>query len=147
MWWWHDSPIDPGCGIVGVMEPGPIRLLVIDDSDRYRAIVRDIMSLTDEVDVVGEGASVADALDWLARSEVDAVLMDVGLEPGTPDGRDGARQIRALDRTALVVLCSAHTADQLPPLPLGPGVAFVHKEQIMPEVLVELWDNYVAGSY
>src|SRR4051812_6632788 len=70
--------------------PGRVRLLVVDDEVYNRDLM--IRTFTRDCDVIA-AASVADALEVLGRTEVDAVLTDQALvgERGT----ELARAVRA----------------------------------------------------
>jgi DNA-binding NarL/FixJ family response regulator len=56
----------------------PVRLLIVDDHPVVRDGVRSMLS-TDEVDVVGEAGTGAEALDRAAETTPDVVLLDMNL--------------------------------------------------------------------
>lgn len=69
----------------------PIRVLLVDDQTLVRQGIRSLLALTDEVDVVGEGADGNDALDLLESLEVDVVLLDLRMPV-----RDGVSTLQAM---------------------------------------------------
>jgi DNA-binding NarL/FixJ family response regulator len=70
----------------------PVRVYLVDDHALFRAGVRaELDSLTDDVEVVGEAGSVAEAVVGIAHSRPDVVLLDVHM----PDG-GGAEVLRRL---------------------------------------------------
>ena len=60
------------------------RVVLVDDHDLFRAGVR--AQLGDEIEVVGEAASVADAVQLIKELDPDVVLLDVHLGDGSGDG-------------------------------------------------------------
>ncbi|MFC0681236.1 response regulator [Lysobacter korlensis] len=78
----------------------PVRVVLVDDQTLVRQGLRSLLSLTPEVEVVGEAADGRQALSLLEQHQVDVLLLD--LRPG----RDGFSIMQALrDRgTELPVL-------------------------------------------
>jgi DNA-binding NarL/FixJ family response regulator len=71
----------------------PIRVLLADDHTLVRAGLRKILEQNDDLDVVGEVADGAAALEVLERRKVDVVVLDLTM-PGL-DGFELLRQARA----------------------------------------------------
>lgn len=72
----------------------PLRVVVADDERMVRTALRAILSAEDDLDVVGEAATGAEAVSVVRRLEPDVVLMDVRM----PDV-DGIRATEQLLRT------------------------------------------------
>ena len=70
----------------------PLRVLVVDDHPIFRDGLRTALR-TESVEVVGEAANGAEAMDLAARSKPDVVLMDLQM-PGQ-SGIDATRAITA----------------------------------------------------
>lgn len=83
-------------------DDGPIRLLLVDDQEMYRAGFRMLLGTLEDVEVVGDAADGAAALSLLETVEVDVVVMDVRM-PGM-DGIEATRRIRAADGPRVLVL-------------------------------------------
>lgn len=61
-----------------------IRVVIVDDHDVIRVGVRE--SLEDDIDVVGEGRDVESAIEQIALTTPDVVILDVHLPGGTGGG-------------------------------------------------------------
>ncbi len=74
------------------MSPGGPRVVLVDDHELFRAGVRS--ELDGLVDVVGDAATVADAVSMIAELAPDVVLLDVHMPDG--GGLEVIRRLRAL---------------------------------------------------
>ena len=70
----------------------PISVLIVDDHEIVREGLRTVLSRQDGITVVGEAATVTDAVAESCRLQPDVVLMDVRLSGGS--GMDACRAIR-----------------------------------------------------
>jgi DNA-binding NarL/FixJ family response regulator len=81
----------------------PIRLLLVDDQALFREGLHTLLSVHDEVQVVGEAANGEEALLQVARLSPDVVLMDVRMP--VLDGVAATRQIcRAYPASRVIML-------------------------------------------
>jgi DNA-binding NarL/FixJ family response regulator len=87
---------------------GSVRVLVVDDSESTREMLREALSLDGSVDVVGEAGSGREAVVRAAEVRPDVVLMDVRMPDG--DGADACRAIVA-DRPETKVLALTWSDD------------------------------------
>ncbi len=69
------------------------RVFLLDDHEVVRRGVRDLLEAEDDLEVVGEASTGAQALDRIAVARPDVALLDVQLEEGT--GIEVAREIRS----------------------------------------------------
>jgi DNA-binding NarL/FixJ family response regulator len=82
-----------------------IRVLIVDDHALLRAGLAALLDATDDITVVGEASDGAAALEAVARTEPDVVLMDLSM-PGM-DGTTATRELLARHPgTAVVILTS-----------------------------------------
>ena len=81
-----------------------VSVLVVDDDPRFRGLAARMLTAQDMI-VVGQAATVREALELAAALRPDAVLVDVGLPDG--DGVTLARQLSALPWRPRVVLTSS----------------------------------------
>ena len=70
----------------------PIRVVLVDDQELIRAGFRMILSVEDDLEVVGEAADGAEALDVLASQSVDLAVTDLEM-PGM-DGLELTRRLK-----------------------------------------------------
>jgi DNA-binding NarL/FixJ family response regulator len=59
-----------------------ITVLVVDDHAVFREGVRALLARVDDIEVVGEAASTAEAIDAAASSRPDVILMDLNIPGG-----------------------------------------------------------------
>jgi DNA-binding NarL/FixJ family response regulator len=80
-----------------------LRILLADDHPVLRGGLRALMADTDDLDVVGEAATMPDVIEAAARLRPDVVVMDLRMPGG--DGIEATRRIvRARPQTCILVL-------------------------------------------
>ena len=104
-----------------------------------------VVRMSPGFEVVGEAESGEDAVSVAAAERPDLVLMDINL-PGI-NGIEACRQILAA-QDAVVILLSTYARDDLPSDARDSGaLAYVHKEELTPNVLEDLWEGRTTGGY
>jgi two-component system response regulator AlgR len=91
------------------MNPQPLRIAIVDDEDPARSRLRDLLADCAEklpLEIVGEAASGAEALELVSREPCDVVLMDVRM-PGM-DGIEAAQHLRKFDPAPAVIFTTAY---------------------------------------
>jgi two-component system, LytTR family, response regulator len=83
----------------------PLRLLIVDDEPLVRESIRNGLAGIDDVQVIGEGESCADAVDAIGAQRPDLVLLDVRMQDGT--GLDVVRRIGS-ERMPAVIFITAY---------------------------------------
>jgi two-component system, NarL family, invasion response regulator UvrY len=125
------EPIAPDGG------PLTVRVLVVDDQTPFRRAMTAVCSMTHGFEVVGEAESGEEAVETAASTHPDVVLMDINL-PGI-NGIEACRQILAA-QDSVVILLSTYSREDLPSDAQDSGaLAYVHKEELSPNVLEDLW--------
>lgn len=93
---------------------GPLRVIVVDDRTAVRESLRIVLTLEDDIEVVGEAASGRQAVAVAELVKPDLVLMDFEMpdESGTKfDGIDACREIKERKLARAVIILTMH-ADQ-----------------------------------
>ena len=90
-----------------------LRVLLVDDEELARFRLRGLVNecILPQASVVGEAASVAHALAWLAEHRCDVILLDIAM-PGR-DGTQLAAELRARPDSPAVVFVTAHAQHAL----------------------------------
>ena len=104
-----------------------IRVLLLDDHELVRRGVRDLLSAEDDLEVVGEAASAAEALVVARRCRPDVALLDVRLPDG--DGVSVCRELRdSTPAPACLMLTSFADDDALMDAVLAGAAGYVLKQ-------------------
>ena len=98
-----------------------IRVLVVDDEGLVRTGLRLILEAEDDVQVVGEAADGAAAMEAIGRTEVDVVLMDIRM--AGVGGLESAKRIAAAPHAPRVLIVTAFDLDEHVDEALRAGVA------------------------
>ena len=122
-----------------------IAVLIVDDQPPFRSIARTVVGLTAGFRVVAESETGEDAVARVTELPPELVLMDINL-PGI-NGIEATRRILAAAPDTVVVLLSTYTRDDLPADADSCGAAcYLHKEDISPAVLREIWAGRVTQT-
>jgi two-component system, NarL family, invasion response regulator UvrY len=116
-----------------------VRTLVVDDQEAFRDALRHLIGASLGFTLVGEATSGEDAIVAVETFSPHMVLMDVRM-PGL-GGIEAARTIAERHPDVMIVLISVHGEEELPRelVERGRPAAFVHKQNLRPHVLRELW--------
>ncbi|HZG77479.1 MAG TPA: response regulator [Paenibacillus sp.] len=80
------------------------RILVVDDAAFMRMMIKDILS-KNGYEVVGEASDGAQAIEKFKESNPDLITMDITMPE--MDGITALKEIKKLDPSAKVIMCSA----------------------------------------
>ncbi|MFF5289877.1 response regulator [Paractinoplanes globisporus] len=87
-----------------------VRVVLVDDQTLVRTGFKLVLDETGDIEVVGEAADGAQALDVVARTRPDVVLMDVRM-PGL-NGIEATRRIRSGPHPAKVIILTTFDLDE-----------------------------------
>jgi DNA-binding NarL/FixJ family response regulator len=118
----------------------PVTIVVIDDSEEYRLIVRGLLrSVHDVTTFVGDAANGADGLALVRRERPDIVITEL-VFPGL-DGVELTRRIRLELPKTKIILMSSYIEDAYRLMASGCGAdAFVNKQMITRTLLPAIGD-------
>jgi len=88
----------------------PVRVLLVDDQALFREAQATLLAVRDEVEVVGEAADGAEALDRAAALHPDVVLMDLRMP--RLDGIAATRRLRAAQPDVRVLALTTFDTDE-----------------------------------
>jgi DNA-binding NarL/FixJ family response regulator len=112
-----------------------LRVLIVDDSDHFRAAARGVLEQGGAT-VVGAASTSAEALHLAEELRPDVVLVDVDL--GDESGFDLAERLSVADH-ARVVMISAYPESELADLiAASPAVGFVAKSELSARAVSDL---------
>ncbi|MBI3151395.1 MAG: response regulator transcription factor [Chloroflexi bacterium] len=84
----------------------PTRILIVDDVEQVRRDLRTALSLTGELEIIGEAANGLEAVRLTESLQPDTVLMD--LEMPVMDGYESMRQIKTRFPSCRVIALTVH---------------------------------------
>jgi two-component system invasion response regulator UvrY len=126
-----------------VEDNGTIGVLIVDDQPPFRSVARTVVALAPGFEVAGEAASGEQSVEAAADLDAQLVLMDINL-PGI-NGIEATRRILSRRPETVVVLLSTYTEEDLPADARTCGaVRYIHKEDLSPAVIREVWDETVS---
>jgi two-component system nitrate/nitrite response regulator NarL len=127
----------------------PIRIAVIDDHPLYREGTVQVLTSADGIEVMGEGATAADALKIAREHLPDIILLDLGIPGG---GIEAAANIARVCPCARIIMLTASENEQDVTSALQAGAwGYILKGSSGAEVVETVWaiyrgEHYVAGS-
>jgi DNA-binding NarL/FixJ family response regulator len=113
--------------------PDPIRIVVVDDHPMFREAAVQMLAHADGIEVVGEGATAADALKVAKEVLPDVILLDVRLPGG---GVEAAARIACACPNVRIIMLTASANEQDVTSALQAGArGYILKASSGPEVV------------
>lgn len=127
------------------MSSEPIRVLIVDDHAIVREGIRRVLDGDPGFDVVAEASSAADALEAVAETRPDVVLLDLGL--GDVGGLEALRLLRESDAQPRVLVLSMHDDAEYVRRAVEAGVdGYLLKDEAEPAMLRTAVRTVCGGS-
>ncbi len=129
---------------------GPIRIILVDDQELVRAGFRMVLDAQPDMQVVGEAADGAAAIDLARRLSADVMVMDARMP--RLDGVEATRQIRSAGCLPRVLMLTTFDLDEYAFAALKAGASGFLLKDVPPEELlfairaVHSGDSVVAPS-
>jgi two-component system response regulator DevR len=93
-----------------VREDGKIHVFLLDDHEVVRRGVHELLSVEDDIEVVGEAGTAADALVRIPATRPDVAVLDVRLPDGS--GVEVCREIRSQDESVKCLMLTSFADDE-----------------------------------
>lgn len=117
----------------------PVEVLVVDDQELFRKALRDLVSATPALVLVGEAESGEAALDAVEALSPRMVIMDKRM-PGM--GGIEATCVLTARHPELVVLLVSVEVPEPELMPSCGAAAFLRKQHLTPRALTEVWQAH-----
>jgi DNA-binding NarL/FixJ family response regulator len=121
-----------------------IRVLIADDQALVRSGFRMILEAREDIEVVGEAETGADAVEQALRLQPDVVLMDVRMP--VMDGVGATRELLARDAHARVIILTTFDLDEYVIEALRAGASGFLLKDVQPGQLVDGIRVVAAGE-
>ena len=121
-----------------------IRVVIADDHTVMRVGIRNILSRSNEINVVGEASNGAEAIDLIDDLKPDVLILD--MEMPVMDGVEVARRLQASGSPVRILVLSAYDDRQyiLEMLNMGASGYLIKDEA--PEVIVDAVRGIAKGE-
>jgi len=120
-----------------------IRVVLADDQLLVRQGIRSLLSLTGDIEVVGEASDGLDAVDVVLRARPDVGLFDVRMPGGS--GIDAVRELRKRKVELKIILLTTFDDDAALKEAIAEGVAAWLLKDVSLEDLATVIRDVVAG--
>jgi DNA-binding NarL/FixJ family response regulator len=127
-----------------VTDTAPIRVFLVDDQQMVRSGFRMLIESQPDLTVVGEAGDGGEAVQLLAVTRADVVLMDVRMP--RLDGVEATRQITARGETPRVVVLTTFDLDEYAFTAIKAGAAAFLLKDAPPEDLLTAIRTVHAGN-
>lgn len=118
----------------GTMETSSVRILVVEDFEPFRTLIRAILEKNPRLHIVAEVSDGLDAVQKAAELKPDLILLDIGLP--MLSGLDAARLIRKLAPHSRILFVSQETSPEVVQDALSLGASgFVVKTRLASDLL------------
>ena len=77
------------------------RILIVDDYQPIRETMRNLLTLHDDIQVIGEAANGSEAIQMVAACRPDVILMDLNMPKR--NGIDAAQEIKKAWKEAVII--------------------------------------------
>ena len=125
------------------MVSDPIRVLLVDDHEVVREGLRTLLARRQNVLVVGEASTVAEAVHTAAKAKPDVVIMDVRLPDGS--GVEACRAIRDRRPETRVIMLTSYADDEALFASILAGASGYLLKQTRGQALVDAIESVAKG--
>jgi two-component system, NarL family, response regulator DevR len=116
------------------MDVAPLRVMLVDDHEVVRRGLRQLVSSSEDLDVVAEANSVRTAITEAGRARPDVIVMDVRLVDGS--GIEATREIRSTYPDIKVLMLTSFADDEAVMASILAGASGYVLKQIQGDALI-----------
>jgi DNA-binding NarL/FixJ family response regulator len=98
-----------------------IKLLIVDDLEHVRQGLKTLLSLSEDIEIIGEGVNGFEAIGMALRLNPDVILMDY--EMPKLDGMEATKVVKNHNPDIQIVMISIHDSLELKTKAIEAGVA------------------------
>ncbi|HZD66068.1 MAG TPA: response regulator transcription factor [Acidimicrobiales bacterium] len=121
-----------------------VRVFLLDDHELVRRGIRDLVFAADDLVVVGEAGTAAEALDRIPQVQPDVALLDVRLPDG--DGVEVCREIRSAHPEVTCLMLTSYADDEALFASIMAGAAGYVLKQVRGQDLVDDIRRVATGA-
>jgi DNA-binding NarL/FixJ family response regulator len=126
----------------------PVRVFLLDDHELVRRGIRDLLWVQEDVTVVGEAATGAEALERIPQTRPDVAILDVRLgdDPAAMTGIEVCREVRSAHPEVACLMLTSFADDEALFASIMAGAAGYVLKQIHGADLVTAVRRVAAGE-
>jgi DNA-binding NarL/FixJ family response regulator len=121
-----------------------IRVFLLDDHEMVREGIRNFLEIDDDIEVVGEAATVAEALTRIPLTKPDVAILDVRLDDGS--GIEVCREIRSSHPEITCLMLTSFSDDEALYASVMAGAAGYVLKQIRARDLIDDVKKVAGGG-
>jgi DNA-binding NarL/FixJ family response regulator len=123
-----------------------IRVLIVDDHAIVRTGIRHVLASADDLDVVGEAGTIADAEAAAQRTTPDVIVLDLSIPDAS--GMSGLVRLRAAAEQAQIVILSMHDDPEYARLAVRTGASgYLLKDDAATDLRAAVRAVHRGGSF
>jgi two-component system, NarL family, response regulator DevR len=122
----------------------PIRVFLLDDHELVREGIRGLLESDEEIEVVGDASTGAEALTRVPLAKPDVAILDVRLEDG--DGIEVCRELRSAMPELICLMLTSFADDEAMYASVMAGAAGYVLKQIKARDLIEDVKKVASGA-
>ena len=121
------------------------RLAICDDVEAFRRLLSIVFELEPDIEVVGQAGDGQEAIDLVASTPVDVLLLDLAMP--TMDGLEALPKLRAASPDTRVIMLTGFGTREIRERALAAGADRYLEKGIMPdEILAAIRDVHSVAS-
>jgi PAS domain S-box-containing protein len=137
----HPATLDEGLSPQPPARAGALRVLLADDAEDIRLLLRLCLTTTQGFDVVGEAANGVDAVQLAGEQRPDVILLDLSMP--VMDGLQAIPEIRRVSPETRIIILSGFDEARMKPVALELGAdAYLEKGEAMADLVERLADLF-----